>query len=358
MEHARQKYSTLIDAAPDAIFLVDMEQGRILEANSRAADLLERPVEDLVGSPVTDVHPPEKADQYRARFEQTVEEESLKFSSLPDDSQVYLVTSDGERIPVEIHAQAVELDGTFCLYEIVRNISDQLARERELERQNEQLEQFASVVSHDLRNPLNIAQGRVEMAAKETGNEHLAEAENAFDRMDELIDDLLELAKQGQSVAATESVALAHVARRAWDAVETDDATLSVESTNTSISADGSRLCELFENLFRNAVDHGGNGVTVTVGALSTGFYVEDDGAGIPPEERDAVFESGYSTAAEGTGFGLTIVHRIANGHGWNISVTESDTGGARFEFADEPPRTPTIDGAAAGTYSESEERE
>ena len=358
MNCAHEKYSVLIDAAPDAIFLVDMDAGRIREANSHAAELLNRPVDDLVGSPVTDVHPTGKADQYQARFEQTVENGSLKFRRLPDDTQVVLVTSDGERVPVEIHAQSITLDGTSCIYGIVRDISDQLARERELKRQNEQLEQFASVVSHDLRNPLNIAAGRVEIAADEIGNEHLTHAKEALDRMDELIDDLLELAKQGQSIGATESVQLVQIVRRAWNAVETGHATLSIQQPDTTINADGSRLCELFENLFRNAVEHGGDRVTVTVGPLSNGFYVEDDGAGIPDSEREAVFESGYSTTADGTGFGLPIVQQIANGHGWEISLIKNDAGGARFELTDQPPPPSSSDGPPTGAPTESNKRE
>ena len=62
------------------------------------------------------------------------------------------------------------------------------------------------------------------------------------------------------------------------------------------------------------------------------GFYVEDDGPGIPPGDRDAVFEWGYSSTLEGTGFGLAIVREVAEAHGWSVSATESDAGGARFE--------------------------
>jgi signal transduction histidine kinase len=76
--------------------------------------------------------------------------------------------------------------------------------------------------------------------------------------------------------------------------------------------------------------------VTVTVGELADcdGFYVADDGPGIPADERETVFESGYSTAADGTGFGLSIVEEIASAHGWAVRVTDSAEGGARFEVA------------------------
>jgi len=72
--------------------------------------------------------------------------------------------------------------------------------------------------------------------------------------------------------------------------------------------------------------------LTLTVGELDDGFYIADDGVGIPVDEREDVFEGGYSLAS-GPGFGLRIVDEIADTHGWSVAVTESDAGGARFEI-------------------------
>jgi signal transduction histidine kinase len=69
------------------------------------------------------------------------------------------------------------------------------------------------------------------------------------------------------------------------------------------------------------------------VGRLDNGFFVEDDGPGIPEEMREKVFEAGYSSEEEGTGLGLSIVGTIAEAHGWTVSVTEGREGGARFEL-------------------------
>jgi signal transduction histidine kinase len=208
-------------------------------------------------------------------------------------------------------------------------------REQALQRQNEQLEEFAGIVSHDLRNPLNVAEGHLELARQECDNDRLDSVADAHDRMDRLIDDLLALARQGDRVRTIEPVSLSDVARGCWESVATAEATLEVDTEGT-IRADRDRLQQLLENLVRNSVEHGREDVTVTIGALAdgSGFYVEDDGPGIPGDARERVFESGYSTAAQGTGFGLAIVSEIVDAHGWEVRITDSASGGARFEIA------------------------
>ena len=241
----------------------------------------------------------------------------------------------------------------------------------ELERQNARLERFADVLSHDLRNPLTVAQGRLRLADQECDSEHHAAIERAHDRMATLIDDLLTLARRGNGVDESEPVALRAFLERCWDTVETGDAALRV-ATDATVEADPNRLQQLFENLFRNSVEHGstgnrpqagdsvehgstgnrpqagdsakhgvsekadvGAGVTVTVGDLPNdeGFYVEDDGSGVPEELRSKVFDFGYTDSRDGTGLGLAIVAGIADAHGWTVELDESDAGGARFEF-------------------------
>lgn len=206
------------------------------------------------------------------------------------------------------------------------DITDRRLAEAEVMAHNEQLEVVASILSHDLRNPLTVALGRIELL----DGEQAAVVEASLERMADIVDDALTLARL-DAVEATTTVALAPVVEDAWSHVATDDATLAVD-TEATIEADDGLLGHLFENCFRNAVEHGGPAVTVTVGSLADGFYVADDGAGIPPEGRDAVFEMGESGADDGTGIGLAIVERVARMHGWSVTVTESRDGGARFE--------------------------
>jgi len=272
-------------------------------------------------------------------------------------------------------------------------------REAELERENERLDEFASLVSHDLRSPLNVANGHLELAREGCDSSHLDSAVQALERMETLVDDVLALAREGKAVDETEPVALSTVVDGCWANVETADADYRLVDDCT-VMADRSRLAQVFENLFRNSVEHGSTGnrpeagdsaehgstssrtesddsvehgstgnrtksgdsaehgstssrtesddsvehgstngtVTVTVGTIDgpdgdpQGFYVEDDGVGIAPAERERVFEAGYSTEDGGTGFGLRIVKDIVEAHGWTIDCIASEAGGVRFE--------------------------
>lgn len=224
----------------------------------------------------------------------------------------------------------VQLAETFAANAAVA--LDRIEQQQDLKRQNEQLEEFAGIVSHDLRNPLSVAEGRLELAREECESEHLDAVAGAHDRMGTLIDDLLKLAREGEDVAKPDLIDLGGLVENCWHNVETAEATL-VADTERRIRADRRRLAQLLENLIRNAVEHGGEDVTITVGSIDDGFYIADDGPGIPAEEREQIFESGYTTSDENTGFGLAIVREIVEAHGWNVRVAESEAGGARFEI-------------------------
>ena len=213
-----------------------------------------------------------------------------------------------------------------------------------LEYQNERLDKFAGIVSHDLRNPLNVASGRLELLAQTVSEandpavdpENIEQIQRAHERMSDIIDEALTLAREGKAITETERTHLTEAARRAWANVDTEDATLAL-CEPVEIDSDPERLQTVFENLFRNAVEHSRDttteSLTVSVGLLEDGFEVEDTGPGIPEENREQVFEEGFTTGDGGTGFGLAIVRDVVRAHGWEIAVTDGSDGGARFEI-------------------------
>ncbi len=242
---------------------------------------------------------------------------------------------DGSTFPVSCSASIVtdENGDPLALMAIFEDITTEMEYQEALKRENERLEEFTSIVSHDLRNPLNVAKGRVELAQEEYEGAHLEPVESALDRMEAILEGTLALARFGQTVGEKRSVDIEGVARESFEMVEAEDAILQVIAP-FEIRGDPDRLRHVFENLFRNSITHGSDDVTIRVGRLDDqGFFVEDDGPGIPEADRESVFEPGYSDAVQGTGFGLAIVDRIAEGHGWDVEVAEGTEGGARFEF-------------------------
>jgi len=375
----RDRLAALFENVPDAVVGYEFEDGDpiVREVNGQFEETFGYDAEEVVG---------ENIDDYVVPPDREAEAEHLNRA-----------LHDGERLRTTTRRQTAAGVRDFLLhvvpltvgerstqgYSIYTDITEQKRHERELERQNERLDEFASIVSHDLRNPLNVASGYLDMARESGDPEHFDRIEGAHDRMSRMIDELLSLAQQGEIVGDTRPVELHVVAREAWQDVDTGDCTLTVD-TDRVVDADPDRLRDLLSNLFRNVAEHAADGeqpdqqgarertaaeaadggpsaddpgvfdpdatadpatagaftrgaadggTTVHVGETDAGFFVADDGPGIPPEERDAVFESGYTTRKNGTGYGLAIVRQVAEAHGWTVDLTESAEGGARFEF-------------------------
>ena len=325
-ERELQRYEELLEYSPDLIVVLD-EDGTV-EYQSSPSPLFEWEPRDVEGKSPFDYIHPEDRDALFEHFEKL-----RQAPSHTDTTEFRAEGADGEYHWIESRAQNfIGTDPIDGILAVMRDVRERKERERALEAKNDQLEKFTSVVSHDLRNPLNVAEGRLELLGEDCESEHLAPIGRAHERMHTLIDDLLTLAREGEQVGEREAIDLESLVERCWSNVATAEATI-LTTADRPIYADESRLQQLIENLLRNSIEHGGDDVTVTVGARADGFYLEDDGPGIDEAERDAVFDMGYSTDPEGTGFGLSIVRKVAEAHGWEIRVTEGSTGGARFEI-------------------------
>lgn len=329
---ARQRVFQHVDAG----VLVVGPDGRILDANPWAQQLfaetelvnndfdsLDVPAEttDLNGSDESDVWERSRRDGERRIYEIEYTPISDAYDQFNGWVVLFYDVTDREQRKQELKRQRDELE----------------EKTEALERKNERLNHFASVVSHDLRNPLNVAQGRLSLARETGDEEQFEEVSHAHDRMAAMIDELLALARTETAIDETdvESISVETVVSDAWATAETNDASLETDiPQGWTIDAAPTLVRNILENLFRNAADHNESPVTVTVGTIDgEGFYVEDNGIGIPEEKREEVLEHGYTTDEQGTGFGLSIVQELVAAHGWTINITETPEGGARFEI-------------------------
>jgi PAS domain S-box-containing protein len=311
---------TILDSNPSFQSLFGIEEGSLVGTNARTL------LEDL----------PEIYTAYE------------ELTSRPDedgDSETKRVTYGDRHLNVQSSPVYDDRNRHVGWLLLVHDVTALVQRERDLEGQVEKLDQFAGIVSHDLRNPLNVAHGYVRQARETGDTTYLEKTESSMERMETIISEALELAREGEEVTDPERVELDAVARAAWDNVDTGAATLHVEEA--VLSADRKRFQRLLENLFRNSLEHGVDETQTANHVVSVGYdedgvdelviYVADNGVGIPDDELETVFESGYTTNQDGTGLGLAIVEQIANSHGWTVAVTNSHDGGARFELHDVP---------------------
>ncbi|MFB6098608.1 MAG: two-component regulator propeller domain-containing protein, partial [Salinibacter sp.] len=184
----------LFERSPDMVKIHDAE-GNVLRANPRYSEELGYREEELIGMKIWELDPsisPQEASKLWAGMEIG---DRHRFESI-------LRRKDGSTFPVEVHIRRLRLGGDDRFMAISRNITERKEAERELERENERLDRFASVLSHDLRNPLNVAQGRLQLAKEANGNpaDHLSSVKDALGRMDEIIEDMLLLTWSEQEI--------------------------------------------------------------------------------------------------------------------------------------------------------------
>jgi len=251
-------------------------------------------------------------------------------------------TADGDWVWLESRTRPLPDDvAVGRLLVNSRDVSERKARERRLADRNERLDRFAGIVSHDLRNPLSVIRGSMEMARLKGDTDPLERGERAVDRIDRLVSELLTLARQGSGIDEPTEFDLEGVVRDAWATAGSEDATLVV-GDDARVRGDRGRLRQALENLFRNAVEHACEAdadVTVVASATDEGMIVADDGSGIDPAHREDAFEPGFTTSADGTGYGLDIVREIVESHGWTVELRPDADPSL-------PPGVPRPDGA------------
>jgi signal transduction histidine kinase len=315
----RHDFLDLVPVARDQVF-EELDEGvLVVDGDERIADA-NVAAERLLG---VDIDP---GEERVADVLPTAVREALD-SDTPDPVRV----DAGDRMRyLRVSASPVTGHGMGELV-VLRDVTELQERRGELDRENERLERVADTISHDLRNPLNVADGYLELAEESGDAEHFARVREAHDRMDGIIEGTLRMARTDLHAPRKTDTSLADVAELAWLNLVTNGAELDVDCDGATVLADSEQLESLLENVFRNSVEHGGEDVSIRVGLVDDdGFYVADDGPGIPASRRAEVFDRGFTTSADGTGLGLSIVTDIADAHDWDVDLLESEAGGLR----------------------------
>ena len=380
---AGQRFSLLLEAAPDAILEVDL-QGRIVLANTEAQRLFQRSREELVGLPVEALlparfrgghmahralygaHPVRRPmgaglDLYAVRKDGTEFAVDINLSPLlegPDDGHVMCVLRDvsqrrGAEEKIRMLNQKLERRS-----EELADANQELSmRNREVERANRLKSEFLASMSHELRTPLNTILGFSELLSEqdagplnEKQKRFLTHIQHDASHLLELINDVLDLSKieAGRLELRLEKFPMAVAVAEALTSIRplaaTKGITLdSVLNTALVLQADRVRFKEILYNLLSNAIKFTPSGGRVWIESSvddgSVRIMVGDTGIGIEPEDRQAIFESFRQASAttkgvrEGTGLGLAITKRLVEHHGGRLWVESESGKGSRFFF-------------------------
>ena len=338
LREAHNRLNTIVKALGDPVYVCDSDP-KFTYVNDAFADLTGYTKDELMNS-----HPHLlKSHESQKRVREAIRE--ILSDDGPEDKtvEVEIKTKGGDVIVCEDHIGVLRQDGLYNgAAGVLRDISTRKKQREQVRQQKEQLEQFVSILTHDIRNPLNIIEGYSQQVKTEKNASQVMKIERAAGRMRALIDDTLALYNESGAAEDLVSIPISKIADRAWQSVETADADLHIRDKFT-IECSPDRMCRMFENLYRNAIEHNDESVTIEVGEYSAigtstrsncgGFYIADNGTGIDPDDREKVFEYGETSSQDGTGLGLPIVKRVADAHGWDIKIMDSSTGGAKFVF-------------------------
>jgi len=312
---AGQARRQFVDTLNDAIVVVDAD-GQVREFNRRAAEL-------APNLSVGDRFPTEVAAVFGGRAE--------------TDGGVLRLERDGEAR----YFHVTEAPVTLGPHEIGRthqlhDVTETVRRRQEVERQNEQLEDFADAVAHELRNTLNLASGYIDLAARrgEAGDatgavDAAGKAGSAAERMETIIAEINDVARQARSVEDTRTVSFREAVRSGWaQAAVGDDLELRLEGEGT-VTVDPGRFERLVAVAAEFADANGASTLRIELG--DSEIRVTGDGAPVPAEQGDALFAYGEAVPDAERGMILPTVATVSRAHGWCVSVDCDYRDGVRY---------------------------
>jgi len=327
-----QKYRNLVDSFSDITLVLDTDL-KIETANRTLNEVADVESEEVEGENIKVLN--DKGifteEEYRE-----LEDRIKSLSEADEDSVTFELKSGADNTEAryfevtcsKFYDEGGNLSGFTCLLYDITSIEEKRISNKE------RLNEFSSLVSHDLRNPLNLAQGYLDLARESEDEEDYEVIQKAHDRMEKIIEELLIITSQPEEVGE-ELFELENVFEEAY--YFTGDESSSYEIVeNKEIYGDRTGVISMFENLISNSIEHNKEGISIRVGSIENGFYYEDTGQGIDEDKRDKVFEYGHSSSEEGRGIGLSIIKRIIEVNDWKFELKQSEEGGMRLEIITE----------------------
>jgi len=342
LRQSEEKYRSLMENAGDAIFLVDPASGIILEANRRAADLADCPVEKLLGRGFYDFFPPASRDRVERLGTGGGDPDAAPRQYRSEIEDLFLQRDTSGEVPVDVRTTSIPYHGGEVLCSIVRDITVR----RELERQVIRTDRMASLgllaggVAHELNNPLSSILMNTELVLEVTADDSpsrddLRRVEEDALRCKRIIEDLLNFARDSRM--DRQPVSLDELVGRTLPLVQHQIASQDVqvetrfEPDLPSAYVDQGQMQQVLVNVLLNALQampDGGDLVVATHQCAEDGLVevsVRDSGAGIDPGIRDHIFDPFFTTKDRGTGLGLAICYRIVEAHGGRIEAVDPE---------------------------------
>ncbi len=353
---SEERLRLVIEAAPSGMIMVD-ELGRVVLVNSQVErmfgysreELLGESIDLLVPSSVRAKHPCQRASFFA----------DPKARAMGAGRDLYGQRKDGTQLPVEIGLNPLMTDGQrFVLASIVditeRKHSEALLQEKllELQRSNEDLQQFAYVCSHDLQEPLRVISNYTQLLARRYANRLDQDANDFIDftvdatkRMQELINDLLLYSRvdtKGKEFVSTNCSQIVAMALANLKVAISESGAVVEFDDLPDVNGDSSQLLQVFQNLIGNAIKFRSKEEPVVRVALEDSgrnwtFIVKDNGQGFDMKYGERIFVIFQRLHTKemypGSGIGLAVCKKIIERHGGLIWAESEPGQGAKFSF-------------------------
>ena len=346
----------LFFTARDAVVVGDAESGRIVLFNHAAEQLFGYTEDEVVGRLIEDLIPPTLRAPHRAGLERFVRDSSTPLLDSQTVAELVGLHRSGEEIDIELTLSPLKAtSGSHYAMAIIRDARERKHYQKQLQEMNQTLKDFIGVAAHDMRTSLAIISGNASLIADQSELDQAAlgqlagSIERQAMKLSRLVADLLttSMLEGGAIDVHPEETNLFTVAKEVIADADANESVRVVGDPQASVYADPAHVERMLNNYIANALIYGAPPITVLIEVIDRDVVtsVQDEGAGVPEEIRDELFQkftrSAASRAAGGSGLGLSIVRGLARVNGGDAWYEEAPSGGAAFRVSlpSTPPR-------------------